>query len=76
MAIPGYKEIRGKIKKKKHLFGRYAFIITDGKKTAKVYVGKCIYEDLRFYDVGSELTVGYIGHMVMNIRPGIVYDEE
>lgn len=69
-----YSDIRGTlIKKRKCLFdNNLIFVITDGKETVSVKAGK----DLdSMYPVGCKLTVGHIGHKLINIRPGIVYDK-
>lgn len=72
--LSAYQEIRGKlIRKKRSLFGKYFFYISNGEKTVSVIIGKGAWH---LYDVGSELTVGYIGHMLINIRPGIVGNED
>ena len=69
-----YAEIRGTIIKKKHtIFGRCYLYITDGDRTVSVRAGKGIFD---LYSVGMQLTVGYIGHKLINIRPGIVANEE
>ena len=70
-----YRDIRGTlIKKRKCLFdSNLIFVISDGKETASVKVGKGLDS---MYPVGCELTVGHIGHKLINIRPGIVYDNE
>ena len=69
-----YKEIRRTFKRKIHIFGKYIFVITDAENDAKVFVGKYLY-DFPAYGIGAELTVGYCGHKLVNIRPGIVYNE-
>ena len=70
-----YKDIRGTlIKKRTHLFGStMTFVISDGKETVSVKVGKGLDP---IYPVGCKLTVGHIGHKLINIRPGIVYDDK
>ena len=69
-----YTEIRGTIIKKKHtIFGRCYLYIADRDRTVNVTVGKGIFD---LYSVGIQLTVGYIGHKLINIRPGIVANEE
>ena len=70
-----YRDIRGTlIKKRKCLLdNNLIFVISDGKETVSVKVGK----DLdSMYPVGCKLTVGHIGRNLINIRPGIVYDNE
>ena len=64
-----YKEHRGcLIKKYRSIFGKYVFVIDGNGKKAKVYVGKCIYEDTK---LGSILTIGEMNRKLINIRPGI-----
>lgn len=77
--VKGYSEIRGTlIKKKRSIFGNYCFCINDGTRTVSVIVGKGLF-DWDFYHIGMKLTVGYIGyinHALVNIRPGIVENED
>lgn len=73
--LSDYKEIRGTIKKKTHIFGKYYFVISDGEKDVKINAGKGLY-DMPMYGVGAELTVGYSGKKLINIRPGIVENED
>ena len=70
-----YRDIRGTlVKKRKCLFGStMIFVISDGKETVSVKVGKGLDS---IYPAGCKLTVGYIGRELINIRPGIVYDDE
>ncbi len=64
-----YNEHRGiLIKKYRNLFGKYVFVIDENKKTSKIYVGKCIYEDTK---LGAKLTIGEIERKLINIRPDI-----
>ncbi len=64
-----YNEHRGiLIKKYRGVFGKCVFVIDENGKKAKVYVGKCIYEDTK---LGSILTIGEINRKLINIRPGI-----
>ena len=64
-----YKEHRGcLIKKYRSVFGKYAMVIDENGEKSKVYVGKCIYEDIK---VGAKLTIGEINHKLINIRPGV-----
>ena len=69
------RDIRGTlIKKRKCLFGNtLTFVISDGKETVSIKVGKGLDS---MYPVGCKLTVGRIGRKLINIRPGIVYDDE
>ena len=73
--MSNYRDIRGTlIKKRKCLFNNnLIFVISDGKETVSVKVGKGLDS---MYPVGCELTVGHIGRKLINIRPGIVYDNE
>ena len=70
-----YRDIRGTlVKKRKCLFGStMIFVISDGKETVPVKVGKGLDS---IYPVGCKLTIGYIGRKLINIRPGIVYDDK
>lgn len=70
--IQNYKEIRGTIVKKSRILLGYRFFIRDDVgNTASVIVGKELFFS-PFYPIGAKLTVGYIGHQLINIRPGIV----
>ena len=70
-----YRDIRGTVtKKRRYLFGKSEMIlISNGKETATVKIGRALGS---MYPVGSELTIGHIGRKLINIRPGIVSDEE
>ncbi|MBR3290356.1 MAG: hypothetical protein IKI63_06240 [Clostridia bacterium] len=74
-ALSHYKDIRGTLIKKRHcLFGNTEiFVISNDKETVSVRAGKGLSS---MYPVGCKLTVGYIGRKLINIRPGIVYDDE
>ena len=61
-----YAEIRGKIIRKAHFLNKYAFVIADGEKTVKIYVGKELFH-FPMYDLGAELTVGYSGHSSISV---------
>lgn len=69
-ALDKYKEIRGTLTKKTRFLGKYVFTVSDVDDTAKVYVGKGLYND-KLYVIGAKLTVGHIGRKLINIRPGI-----
>ena len=70
--INNYREIRGILtEKKRTIFGNYLFYVTDRIKTLKIVVGKGIFEKIDCYSIGKEVTVGYIGSKLINIRPGI-----
>ena len=72
--VEDYKEIRGTlIKKKRTIVGTHYFYINDGNHTVSVIIGKGAFD---FYSIGAQLTVGYIGHKLINIRPGIVENED
>ena len=72
--IKEYKEIRGTlIKKKRTITGNHYFLINDGNRTSSVIVGKSMFD---LYSVGTQLTVGHIGHKLINIRLGIVENED
>ena len=69
-----YKEIRGTlIKKKRTVFGRYKLYISDGANTVSVLTGKIIFSNIR---IGAQLNVGYIGRKLINIRPGIAWNDD
>ena len=65
-----YEDVRGVLtKKRKSIFGKHViFVVSDGKKSVSVKVGKALSSS---YPLGCELTVGHIGHKLINIRPGI-----
>ncbi|MBR3332677.1 MAG: hypothetical protein IKG23_00130 [Clostridia bacterium] len=68
--LANYQEVRGKlVKKRKTVFGNHYLYIDDGNKTVSVIIGQ---QAFALYEVGTQLTVGYIGHQMINIRPGIV----
>lgn len=72
--LEDYKEIRGTlIKKKRTVIGNHYLYINDGNHTVSVIIGKGAFN---LYSVGSKLTVGYIGHRLINIRTGIVENED
>lgn len=72
--ISRYKEIRGTlVKKKSTVFGNHYLYISDGNHTVSVRVGRAVFD---LYSDGMQLTVGYIGHKVINIRPGIVENDD
>lgn len=74
--LKNYKEIRGTlVKKKQTVFGYRFYISDDNGATASITVGKGLFLDAN-YNVGNKLTVGYIGHKLINIRPGIVANED
>lgn len=72
--IKNYQEIRGILVAKRHsIFGYCRFYIRDDKgKSASIIVGKGFFSS---YAVGDALTVGYIGHTLINICPGIAKSE-
>ena len=47
--------------------------INDGNHTVSVIIGKSAFD---FYSVGTQLTVEYIGHRLINIRTGIVENKD
>ena len=47
--------------------------INDGFNTVSVMTGKGAFD---LYNVGMQVTVGYIGHKTVNIRPGIAENED
>ncbi len=61
------------IKKSKNLLGEYIFKVNDGTKTISVKVGKALFE---MYQVNSKITIGYIGRKLINIRLGILFNDE
>lgn len=69
-----YKEIRGTVVRKKHtLFGKYYLFISDGNQTVPIVVGKAAFSA---YPLDAPLTVGYVGQIAVNLRPGIADSEE
>lgn len=68
--VKDYIEIQGTlIKKKRTIFGNHYLYINDGNHTVSVIIGKSEFD---LYSVGTQLTVGYIEHRLINIRTGIV----
>ena len=66
--IKNYKEHRGiLVRKTKNIFGKYIFKINDGTETVLVKVGKEIFE---LYQLNEQLTIGFIGKKLINIRSG------
>ncbi|MBO4384845.1 MAG: hypothetical protein J5854_05450 [Clostridia bacterium] len=47
--------------------------ISDGTDAVSVMIGKAAYD---LYTVGMRLTVGCADHKIINIRPGIVENED
>ena len=69
-AVNGYEELRGRLEqKRKGLFGRRFFVIS-GRRCE---VGRGIWERI---PKGAELTVGMMNGRAVNVRPGIVFDED
>ena len=69
-AMQGYKELRGRLeKKRKDLFGRRFFVIS-GRRCE---VGRGVWERI---PKGVELTVGVMNGRAVSIRPGIVFGED
>lgn len=63
-----YKEHSGiLVRKTKNVFGKYIFTINDGTKTVSVKVGKELFE---IYQLNAQLTIGFIGKKLINIRSG------
>ena len=72
--VKDYKEIRGTlVKKKRTIFGGHYLFINDRSHTVSMKSGKSAFD---LYSVGMQLTVGYIGHTLINIRSGIVENED
>ena len=66
--INDYKELRGiLIKKTKNIFWEYIFKVNDGTKTVSVKVGKGLFDK---YQLNSQLTIGFKGKKLINIRSG------
>jgi len=66
--IKNYKEHRGiLVKKGKNIFGEYILKVNDGTKTVSVKVGKGLFDT---YPLNSQLTIGFIGKKLINIRSG------
>ncbi len=70
-----YKEIRGVIKRKKRVFGKYYFYISDGEKEVKINVGEGLF-NMPQYPVGAKVTAGYSGRKLINVRPGIAKNDD
>ena len=71
--IKNYKEIRGILVKKRHtVFGYRFYICDDNGNATSLIVGKGLFSH---YDVGNDLTAGYIRHKLINIRSGIATNE-
>lgn len=72
--IKNYKELRGTINKKDaNIFKKHYFVVSDGKKQTAIFVGKGLYD---MYSVGEQVTIGYIGKKLVNIRKGICENED
>ncbi len=72
--MANYKEIRGTlVKKRSTLCGRHYLYINDGSHTVSVEIGKSAFDRC---PVGMQLTVGHIGRRLINIRPGIVENDD
>lgn len=68
--ITGYEEHRGILEKKvKNIWGEYIFKVNDGTKTVSVKVGKALFG---MYQLNSQVTIGYMGKKLINIKPGII----
>ena len=68
--IKEYEEHKGILEKKvKNIWGGYIFIVNDGTKTVSVKVAKTLYD---MYQLNSQVTIGYIGKKLINIRPSII----
>lgn len=72
--IKGYGEHRGILEKKvKNIWGEYVFKVNDGTKAISVKVGKGLFD---MYQLNSQVTIGYIGKKLINIRPGIILSKD
>ena len=72
--ITGYKEHRGILEKKNRtIWGNYIFRVNDGAKIISVKVGKALFD---MYKLNAQVTIGYIGKKLINIRPGIIPNED
>ncbi len=66
--IKNYKEHSGFLfRKTKNIFGECIFKVNDGTKIVSVKVGKELFE---MYQLNSQLTIGFIGKKLINIRSG------
>ncbi len=66
--IKNYTEHSGiLVRKTKNVFGKYIFTINDGTKTVSVKVGKELFEN---YQLNAQLTIGFIGKKLINIKSG------
>lgn len=69
-----YDSIAGRIvRKKKKLFGGWCMAISDGQREVTVDIALIQYER---FSVGDEITIGFMGRQIVNIRPGIRAGEE
>lgn len=70
-----YQSISGRvIRKKKKLFGGWCMTVSDGQREATVNITRIQFE--QFFPVGDEVTIGYMGRRIVNIRPGIHAEDE
>ena len=67
--IKNYKELRGTINKKDaNLLKKHYFVVSDEKNQATIFMGEGLFD---MYSVGEQVTIGYIGKKLVNIRKGI-----
>lgn len=72
--LSDYKEIRGiLVMKRSTVFGKHYLFVSNGSNTVSLQIGKAAFDS---YNIGMQLTVGYIGHRIINIRPGIVESDD
>lgn len=70
-----YGSIAGQvISKKKKLFGGWCMTISDGQRKVTVDITRIQFE--QFFPVGDEVTIGFMGRRIVNIRPGIHAEAE
>lgn len=72
--IKNYKELKGTINKKDtNIFKKYYIVVSDGKNQITFGVGKGLFD---MYAVGEQVTIGYVGKKLINIRKGICENED
>lgn len=72
--IKNYKELRGTINNKRaNIFKKNYLVVSDGKNQINFGVGKELFD---MYVVGEQVTIGYVGKKLINIRKGICENED
>lgn len=69
-----YDSISGRIvRKKKKLFGGWCMTVSDEQREVTVDIAPIQFEQ---FSVGDEMTIGFMGRRIVNIRPGLHAEEE